>query len=126
VSAGGPAWFPGCETEGSRPRHSARPACSPLMATLCSRSLPEQVGRGHEPRLIETQWRETRLDAALLPWSARFGGLSKATPTVSNTASGCILTAHRSTLALPSGLRRPCSQFRRVATLIPIRAVNFG
>jgi hypothetical protein len=45
ASAAGPAWFPGCETEGSRPWPSARPACSPPTATLSSRSLPEQVAR---------------------------------------------------------------------------------
>jgi len=41
-------------------------------------------------------------------------------------ASGCVEATRSKTLAGPSGLRLPCSQFRNVATLIPIRAANFS
>jgi len=42
----------------------------------------------------------------------------------SSIASGCVEATRNKTLAGPSGLRLPCSQFRNVATLIPIRAAN--
>src|SRR5262249_35678043 len=44
--------------------------------------------------------------------------------TTSHTASGCRAATCSRTRAGPSGCRRPCSQLRRVPTLIPIRAAN--
>ena len=39
--------------------------------------------------------------------------------------SGCLAATRSDTRAAPSGFRLPCSQLRRVATLIPIRLANY-
>jgi hypothetical protein len=44
--------------------------------------------------------------------------------TTSHTASGCLATICRRILAGPAGVRRPCSQFWRVSTLMPSNAAN--
>jgi len=44
--------------------------------------------------------------------------------TTSQTARGCLAATLSKTRAGPSGLRRPCSQFRSVFTLIPSIAAN--
>jgi len=64
-----------------------------------------------------------RGEAAATPSQARRFEL--AALTTSRTASGCLATIRRRILALPSGFRRPCSQLRRVAGLMPMRAANF-
>jgi hypothetical protein len=46
--------------------------------------------------------------------------------TALSTASGCSAATRRRTRAGPSGARRPCSQFRTVAALIPSNAANFA
>lgn len=45
---------------------------------------------------------------------------------ISSMASGCSAATCKSIRDGPSGLRLPCSQLRRVATLIPIRAANLS
>src|SRR4030042_6986057 len=46
--------------------------------------------------------------------------------TISSNASGCVAATLNNTRAGPSGFRRPCSQLRRGATLIPIRVANLS
>jgi len=45
---------------------------------------------------------------------------------ISSIASGCLAVTRSKTRAGPSGFRRPCSQLRSVATLIPIREANLS
>ena len=45
---------------------------------------------------------------------------------ISSIASGCLAATRSKTRDGPSGFRRPCSQLRSVATLIPIREANLS
>src|SRR5918992_2429991 len=80
---------------------------------LNMRIVASRSGHANAPGI---QRRAVRLGALALRGS--FGAFSKPLYTASNTASGCRSTTRSRTRALPSGLRRPCSQFRRVPTLI--------